>query len=148
MVRYDWSNDNSVELEKGWIKKANTLSELAKIIDLDGDQLTETVNRWNAMVASGDDDDFGRSLMMSPFNEGPYYAVQLSPTMLNTQGGPRRNEKAEILRPDGNPIPRLYSSGELGSIYSNLYQGAGNIGECLAFGRIAGRNVVAQHPWQ
>ena len=85
--------------------------------------------------------------MMSPFKEGPYYAVQLSPTMLNTQGGPRRNEKAEILRPDGNPIPRLYSSGELGSIYSNLYQGAGNIGECLAFGRIAGRHVVAQQPW-
>ncbi|MDB3953256.1 FAD-binding protein [Alphaproteobacteria bacterium] len=148
MVRYDWSNDNSVELEKGWIKKADTLSELAKIIDLDGNQLTETVSRWNEMVVRGNDDDFGRSLMMSQFNEGPYYAVQLSPTMLNTQGGPRRNEKAEILRPDGNPIPRLYSSGELGSIYSNLYQGAGNIGECLAFGRIAGRNVVTQHPWQ
>ena len=66
--------------------------------------------------------------------------------MLNTQGGPRRNEKAQIVRPDGAPIPRLYSAGELGSIYSYLYQGTGNIGECLAFGRIAARNVVAETP--
>ena len=64
-----------------------------------------------------------------------------------TQGGPRRNERAQIVRPDSTPIPRLYSSGELGSIYSYLYQGTGNLGECLAFGRIAGRNAVAETPW-
>jgi hypothetical protein len=28
-----------------------------------------------------------------------------------------------------------------------LYQGTGNIGECLAFGRIAGRNAAAEAPW-
>ena len=47
----------------------------------------------------------------------------------------------------GSSIPRLYSAGELGSIYSYLYQGTGNIGECLAFGRIAGRNAAAEQPW-
>jgi succinate dehydrogenase/fumarate reductase flavoprotein subunit len=64
-----------------------------------------------------------------------------------TQGGPRRNERAQIVRPDGTPIGRLYSAGELGSIYSYLYQGTGNIGECLAFGRVAGRNAAAETPW-
>ena len=67
--------------------------------------------------------------------------------MLNTQGGPRRDEKARIVRPDRTPIPRLYSAGELGSIYGYLYQGTGNIGECLAFGRIAGRNAAAETSW-
>ena len=67
--------------------------------------------------------------------------------MLNTQGGPRRNEKGQIVRPNGTPIPRLYSAGELGSIYSYLYQGTGNIGECLAFGRISGRNAATETPW-
>ena len=148
MVRYDWSDDNSKELAKGWIKKADTLEALANMLDLDGAVLSGTVERWNGMAADGNDADFGRTLMMAPFSEGPYYAVELSPTMLNTQGGPRRNEQAQILRPDGKPIPRLYSSGELGSIYSYLYQGAGNIGECLAFGRIAGRNVIAETPWE
>jgi predicted oxidoreductase len=51
------------------------------------------------------------------------------------------------MRPDGTPIARLYSAGELGSIYSYLYQGTGNIGECLAFGRISGRNAAAETPW-
>jgi succinate dehydrogenase/fumarate reductase flavoprotein subunit len=147
MVQYPWSDDNAAELEKGWILKAETLEALAELIDLDPAVLTETVSRWNAMAEKGEDTDYGRSLMMQGFDAGPYYAVPLSPTMLNTQGGPRRNEKAEILRPNGDPIPRLYSSGELGSIYSYLYQGAGNIGECLAFGRIAARNVTALTPW-
>jgi predicted oxidoreductase len=86
--------------------------------------------------------------MLQPLGDGPYYAIELSPSMLNTQGGPRRDEKAQIVRPDGSPIPRLYSAGELGSIYSYLYQGTGNIGECLAFGRIAGRNAAAETPWE
>ena len=85
--------------------------------------------------------------MFEKIGEGPFFAVELSPSMLNTQGGPRRNEKAQIVRPDGTPIPRLYSAGELGSIYSYLYQGTGNIGECLAFGRIAARQAVAHTAW-
>src|SRR6201990_2740299 len=93
------------------------------------------------------DEPFGRKVMLEPILRAPFYAVELSPSMLNTQGGPRRNEKAQIVRPDGAPIPRLYSAGELGSIYSYLYQGTGNIGECLAFGRVAGRNAAAEKAW-
>jgi predicted oxidoreductase len=85
--------------------------------------------------------------MMHPLVERPFYAVELSPSMLNTQGGPRRNERGQIVRPDGAPIPRPYSAGELGSIYSYLYQGTGNIGECLAFGRVSGRNAAAEPTW-
>jgi predicted oxidoreductase len=84
--------------------------------------------------------------MMEPIVDKPFYAVELSPSMLNTQGGPRRNEKGQILRPDGTPIERLYSAGE--SIYSYLYQGTGNIGECSAFGRVSGRNAAAETPWE
>ena len=109
--------------------------------------LEGTVSRWNAGCEAGKDAEFGRTLMLTPLARGPFYAVELWPSMLNTQGGPRRNEKAEIVRPDGTPIPRLYSAGELGSIYSYLYQGTGNLGECLAFGRIAGRNAAGLGAW-
>jgi succinate dehydrogenase/fumarate reductase flavoprotein subunit len=145
--RYDWSDDNSAELEKGWIRRADTVGELARIIGLDPNRLVETVNRWNTQAEAGKDEDFGRELMLSPLGSGPYYTVELSPSMINTQGGPRRNENGQIVRPDSTPIPRLYSAGELGSIYSYLYQGTGNIGECLAFGRISGRNAAAETPW-
>ena len=145
--RYEWSQDNSAELAKGWIKRADSLAALASLVGLDPAALTETVRRWNSQCGSGHDADFGRKLMLAPIERGPFYAVELSPSMLNTQGGPRRDEKARIVRPDRTPIPRLYSAGELGSIYGYLYQGTGNIGECLAFGRIAGRNAAAETPW-
>ncbi len=145
--RYGWSEDNQVELDKGWIIKAPTLAALAAKTGLAPEVLPETIEQWNAYAHAGKDPEFNRTLMLSPFGEGPYYAVELSPSMLNTQGGPERNEKGQILRPDGSPIPRLYSAGELGSIYSYLYQGTGNIGECLAFGRISARNAVAEAPW-
>jgi succinate dehydrogenase/fumarate reductase flavoprotein subunit len=145
--RYEWSEDNRAELEKGWIKSAGTLPALAALLGLDPTALADSVGRWNRGCAACRDPDFGRSLMLAPIAEPPFHAVELSPSMLNTQGGPRRNEKGQILRPDGAPIPRLYSAGELGSIYSYLYQGTGNIGECLAFGRISGRNAAAQAPW-
>ena len=146
--RYDWSEDNSVELAKGWIKTADTLAALAAAVELDPDSLAQSVTRWNRHCDARHDSVFGRKLMLAPIVEPPFYAIELSPSMLNTQGGPRRNERAQIVRPDGTPIPRLYSAGELGSIYSYLYQGTGNIGECLAFGRVAGRNAAAETPWE
>ena len=146
--RYDWSPDNRAELAKGWIRTADNLAALAALLGLDPTVLVDTVGRWNRYCDAGHDPDFGRTLMMRPIADGPFYAVELSPSMLNTQGGPRRNERAQIIRPDGTPIPRLYSAGELGSIYSYLYQGTGNIGECLAFGRISGRNAAAEEPWE
>jgi succinate dehydrogenase/fumarate reductase flavoprotein subunit len=46
----------------------------------------------------------------------------------------------------GKEIPRLYSAGELGSIWGSLYPGAGNVSECIVFGRIAGRNAANETP--
>jgi len=31
------------------------------------------------------------------------------------------------MRPDNTPVPRLYTAGELGSVWGMLYQGGGNI---------------------
>lgn len=146
--RYAWSEDNSREVAKGWIKAADTVPLLAALLGVDAKTLSDTVARWNRCCDEGRDLDFDRRMMLEPIVEPPFYAVELSPSMLNTQGGPRRNERGQIVRPDGSPIPRLYSAGELGSIYSYLYQGTGNIGECLAFGRVSGRNAAAETPWE
>ena len=145
---YNWSKDNSVELAKGWIKKADTLAELAKIIKLDPVTLENSVKRWNTNCATGTDPDFGRTRMISPIEGPPFYAIEITPHFVNTQGGPRRNAKSQILQTNGQPVPRLYGAGELGSIHSYLYNSGGNIGECLAFGRISGRNAAAETAWK
>lgn len=145
---YDWSDDNSAELAKGWIRKANTIAELAREIGLDPTVLEDTINKWNTCCAVGKDHEFDRTSMLSPIKDAPFYTIEISPAFVNTQGGPRRNAKGQILRPSGSPIQRLYSAGELGSIHSLLYQGTANIGECMAFGRISGRNAAAESPFE
>jgi len=146
---YTWSRDNLAELKKGWIIKANTIRELAIAIGKDANVLEETINKYNEYYAAGKDLEYGRPAeTMMPIGVPPFYAIEMKPVILNTQGGPRRNKKAQILDPDGNSIPRLYSAGELGSIYSFRYQGGGNLSECLSFGRIAGANAAAEKPWE
>jgi succinate dehydrogenase/fumarate reductase flavoprotein subunit len=142
---YDWSDDNSREVDKGWIKKANTVRDLATLISVLPNALDVTIARFNEFAANGKDADFERSVgSLAALQMPPYYAMELTPSFINTQGGPRRNEDAQVIGVDGKPIPRLYSAGELGSIYAFLYQGGGNVGECFAFGRIAGRNAARE----
>jgi succinate dehydrogenase/fumarate reductase flavoprotein subunit len=141
---YHWSEDNLREVEKGWIKRADTLPGLAALIDIPAEALVASVTRFDAFAVKGKDADWGRAAgEMKPLATPPFYAMELTPAFVNTQGGPRRNEHAQVMGAGGEPIGRLYSAGELGSIYSFLYQGGGNIGECFAFGRIAGRNAAA-----
>jgi succinate dehydrogenase/fumarate reductase flavoprotein subunit len=148
IAKYEWSADNSVEIAKGWIVKADTIRELASKIGKDADRLEKTVATWNQSCAAGNDLEFGRSAkQMAPIQNPPFYAMELTPSFFNTQGGPRRDKNAQILDTDRKPIPRLYSAGEMGSIYSYHYQGGGNMAECLAFGRIAAERATSEKPW-
>ena len=81
-------------------------------------------------------------------HEPPFFAVKIWPGSANTQGGARRDFKARILNADGGPIPRLYATGEFGSIYGMLYPATGgNLAECIAFGRVAGENAAKEPRW-
>lgn len=145
---YRWSTDNSAEITKGWIKKGQTLAELAAAFQADAGTLTDTVNRYNQFCAEGNDQDFGRAVTtLAALSTAPYYAIPIYPLMYNTQGGPRRNERCQIIDPFSQPIPRLYSAGELGSFWGWMYNGGGNNCECMVTGRIAARNAVNEAPW-
>lgn len=138
-----WSADNLREIERGWIKRANSIEALGAMVGLRPTVLAQSVQQYNAVCIAGKDLAWDRDpATLAPLVTPPYYAVALSPASLNTQGGPVRNERAEVVDVEGRPIPRLYSAGELGSIYAYRYQAGGNLGECFAFGRIAGRNAA------
>ncbi|MBI2906085.1 MAG: FAD-binding protein [Chloroflexi bacterium] len=145
---YKWSPDNRAELEKGWITEGKTLGELGRKLGMPTGVLEGTVRSWNRYCAKGKDPDFGRRANeLLPLSNPPFYAIQLLPGGANTQGGPRRNKHAQIVNPDGDPIPGLYGAGELGSVYGMLYPvGGGNLAECIAFGRIAGENAAKEKP--
>lgn len=124
--------------------KAATIEDLAKLIDVPTENLSEAVEQFNAGCQK-EADEFDRAPeTMRQLDQGPYYAAPLGNYMLNTQGGPRRNERAEVLDPEHQPIPGLYAAGELGSIWGGQYQGGGDIADCLIFGKIAGENAAAE----
>lgn len=139
---YQWSSDNSVEIERGWISQAPSLDELAAVIGVPADRLRRTAEQYN-QACIADDDVFGRAAaVMEQIIEPPYYAVPVWPVLLNTQGGPKRNARSEVLDTRDEPIAGLYSAGELGSIWGQLYPGAGNVAEAIVSGRTAARNAL------
>jgi succinate dehydrogenase/fumarate reductase flavoprotein subunit len=142
--RLAWSEDNSDEIAKGWIKRADTLDALARELGLPPDALDETGARYDAAARSGHD-EMGRSpSTMVPLDHPPYYGIEVRPSLFNTQGGPRRDELGRVVAVGGEPIPGLFSAGELGSMWAALYPGAGNVTEALVSGRIAGRSAATR----
>ena len=151
----DWGADNGKALANGWILKGETVAELAEAIAgapenrgrMTSTALEATVARYNDFCAAGEDTDFDREPgTLGPVDKGPFYAIPLYPGGPNTKGGLRSNARREVLDWDDLPIPRLFTAGEISSAFQFVYQGGGNLAECITFGRIAGRNAAAQIP--
>jgi len=128
-------------------------------------ELGRTVERFNGFATAGVDPDFHRgeraierkwngagrpgsaNPTMAPFAaEGPYYCAIVGAGAFDTNGGPRTNEKAQVLGGDGAPIPGLYGAGNcVASIAGQAYWGpGGTIGPALTFGHIAGGHAAKE----
>ena len=135
---YPWSADNSAEVDRGLIHRADSLAELAGILNLEVSALESCVAEFNDLATRKTLDHFGRAPeSLRAIDQPPFYGAPVYPIIVNTQGGPRRDEHGRILRPDGKHIPGLFGAGELGSLWNRLYPGAGNLSECLVSGRLA-----------
>ena len=146
--RYDWSDDNLKEVEQGILKRAGSLRELAETMQVNAEVLAESLDRWNEACAAGHDLDHGRPPgTMQPVKRPPFYFGEVWPVVSNTQGGPVHDTRQRILNPFGDPIPRLFEAGELGSVWGHLYLSGGNLSECFITGRIAGREAAAIPAW-
>jgi hypothetical protein len=152
-----WSQDNSVEITKGYIKKADTIAGLAERIggEMTAETLSATVARWNGFCDAGVDSDFGRKnrsgmtpTKLEKIQKPPFYAIEIWPGGFSTCGGPRKNAKGQVMGVDGNPIKRLYEAGSLGHTCGQVYSMSGaNYCEVFVWGRISGRNVAALKSW-
>jgi succinate dehydrogenase/fumarate reductase flavoprotein subunit len=141
----EWSQDNLAEIEKGWISKGESIYELAETLGISPRGLQETINEYNQDAESGTANAFGRHpKYMTPIEVPPFYGAEMCLSIINTQGGPKHNSRSQALDMDENPIPRLYTAGELGSFFGHLYQGGSNLPEALAFGLIAGEQAAAE----
>lgn len=149
----EWSLDNLAEVDKGWILRADTLAELAGIINAQGlthiepEVLAATIAEWNQFVDAEDDPLHLRpATTMHRIVTPPFHAIAVWPIVSNTQGGPVHDAHRRVLDPFGRPIQGLYTAGELGSVFGHLYLLAGNIGECFTSARQAVRHLAGMSP--
>lgn len=138
-------------MERGIVKKYDTLEALAAAYDVPFGPMMEEVNKYNEALVKGKDEAWGRYLWKDakPIATAPFYAMRLMPKVHHCMGGVNINAKAQALDVmTDKPIPGLYSAGEAtGGVHGAVRLGSCAVIDCLVFGRIAGQNAVAEKAW-
>jgi hypothetical protein len=147
-------------LQANYLMEGETVEELAQKIGVGGEQLAETVQRYNRYAETGIDEDFGRG--SSPLNRfngdpqtrpnpclrrigpGPYYAIAVWPSDLASSAGLRTDARARVLSQDGKVLSGLYAVGtDASSIFRGTYPGPGTmIGPAIVFGWCAAMDAA------
>ncbi len=148
--------------EHGYLKRAETLEELAGLLGMEPAALRATVERFNGFVDRNRDEDFHRgeraydrwlgdelqqpSAALGRIDRPPFYAVPVYPGDVGTYGGVVTDEQARVLREDGSVIPGLYATGvSTASVMGRFYPGAGgSVGPSFVWGYVAARHAAEQ----
>lgn len=139
-------------LKSGYLKKGNTIAELAKNCGISPEGLQQTIKNFNEQAKIGQDPEFGKGSKaynryqgdalhmpnpcLKPIEQGPFYAVQLHPGDIGTYAGLPVDRHSRVLDISGKPVEGLYSVGnDATSIMGGNYPGAGiTLGPALVFG--------------
>ncbi|MDR3052441.1 MAG: FAD-dependent oxidoreductase, partial [Coriobacteriales bacterium] len=128
--------------------KAETLEELAGLMELPVDVVVAEVARYNELCASGKDADFGKDpRRLYPVLKAPFYACKFDEAaMLVLMGGLNVDLDLHVLDADNKPIGGLFAAGNnQGGRFLVEYPVtvAGiSLGSALCFGRLAGKNAA------
>lgn len=150
-------------LESGYMKKANSLEEIATMCGIDPEGLKNGAERFNGFCRDGVDRDFNRggrafdrchgdftvkpNPNLGPIEQAPFYAVAMYPSDVGTAGGVVTDEYARVLREDGSIINGLYATGNCtASVVGRSYPGAGaSIGPSFTFGFVAAHHAAGRN---
>ena len=135
--------------------QANTLEELASLIQIPSEEFLRTVNDFNKACPDnqGDFDPLkpdglktdGLPLQKSnwsrPLTEAPFRAWPIICSNCFTFGGIKIDERARVINTEGDVIPGLYAAGEVAGIYYRTYTGATSVMRGAVTGRLAGNDA-------
>lgn len=144
-------------LNSGWLKRADSIEELAKFCGIDVEGLRATIDRFNSFVDKGKDEDYKRgdsaydnyygdpayaNPNLGHIIKPPFYAVKVYPGDLGTKGGIIADEHGQALR-EGKPIKGLYATGNCSaSVMGKVYPGPGStLGPTTVFGYISANHI-------
>ena len=115
--------ENGLTEVPDYYKRADTLEELAELIEVDPTELKATVERYNKLCKAGEDTDFFKeNHFLFPIEQGPFTACMVAPGLLSVVGGIHISDNFEVLNENDEPIPGLYAIGNCaGDIYAVDY---------------------------
>jgi 3-oxosteroid 1-dehydrogenase len=147
-------------LDSGYMKKADSIPDLARQCGIDPSALSDTVSTFNAGATQGVDPEFNRgariydryyadpthkpNATLGPIEQAPFYAVQLVPGDVGTFGGLMTDADAAVVKSDGTRIEGLYATGNCtASVMGRTYPGAGaSIAASYVFGFVAAKHAL------
>ncbi|KHK93351.1 FAD-dependent oxidoreductase [Novosphingobium malaysiense] len=139
-------------MANGFLKRADTIADLAGECGLDPQVLEETVARFNGFARTGRDLDFHRgetdydrywadpnhkpNASLGEIRKPPFWAAVIRPGDLGTNGGLMTDASGRVLDQNQQPVAGLYAAGNgSGSPFRNAYPGAGaTIAAAATFG--------------
>ncbi len=128
--------------------KADTLEDLAAKLEIDPATFVATVKRYNEVVASGKDTDFGKPKeVLHPVDTPPFYGIHRKLRLSACCTGLVVDENSQCVDADGKPIPGLFA---LGNQAGGFYGGVDypltvfglSLGRCYTFGYLTGSYVA------
>ncbi len=127
----------------GLVFEVDTLEELAKLIGVPVDAFVAQMERYNADIAAGIDDEFGK-IGRKPIVTPPFHAAGPTvPILHHTMGGVKIDVYTRVIDVHGRPIPGLYAAGEVtGGIHGTNRLGSNALTDIFVFGRIAGESAA------
>lgn len=132
-------------VEAAAVKRAAGVEELARQFALPADALAATLESYARALRAGVADEVGRRPESPPLAP-PFYGVQVTGALIHTQGGLVVNAHAQVLRPDGTPVPNLYAGGGAAAGISGHgaggYLSGNGLLTALGLGRLAGEHAA------
>ncbi len=133
------------------ILMADTLEELAMMMNVDRDAFLAEVEKWNGFIDAGEDADFGRRIDgCQRIETAPFYAIPLVAQPYTTYGGIAVDAESRVLDRQDNPIPGLFAAGICCGSFAEqagLFY-LGGVSQALVFGRNTGKIAAAEEPWE
>lgn len=110
LAPHDWTVGVADAIERGAIKKADTIEEVAELLELDPEMVAKAVEDWNAMCEKGVDEDLGFDpRFLIPIKKAPFYGIRIGAQLAATQAGVLVNDRMQVISTDGYVIPGLYA---------------------------------------
>lgn len=158
LSKYSFANRPVGSAVPNSVTRARNLSELAAKLGIGGEELVETVARFNGFVNTGTDEDFhrgehqwrlittassGGNPSLGTIEEPPFYGIELRPAS-GASVGLLTDRHGRVTHHRRRPIPGLYASGTVAAATEQGigYQAGLSLASAMTFSYLAVRHMI------